>query len=153
MAVTSDIDTPRYGTPDQAPELAQPPMQANTIVYAGTIALVDATGYVKASDSPLSTDSCIGIIDKQVDNRTGSFFGGGLGAATVPVDRGTFLLSFDNGGGAFSEADVFQTTCYVKDAQTVTKATTTCKAGVVKFFDAATSKVAVALGTLPGTIF
>lgn len=146
MAVTSDIDTYRYGTPDQAPQLDSQPIQANTIVYAGTIALIDATGYVKASDSPLSTDSCRGIVDKQTDNRSTSFFGGGLGATQVPIDTGVFWINFDNGGGAFSQADVNVTTCYVKDAQTVTKTSTTCKAGLVRAFDATLSKVAVSMG-------
>lgn len=154
MTVTADIDTFRYGTPDQAPEPASVGVTTNTIVYAGTIALVNNSGFLKASDSPLSTDSCIGIVSKQTDNRTSSFAGGVAGAIGAPVDRGTFWISFDNGGGAFSQADAnFNTTCYVKDAQTVTKTSSTCVAGIIKAFDATSSKVAVALGTNAGAIF
>lgn len=157
MTVTADIKTDRYGTPDQAPEPAAPLMESNTIVYAGTIALIDNSGYLKASDSPLSTDSCIGIVSKQTDNRTAAFSGGGQGAITCPVDRGTFWLAYGSGADAFTQSQAnFNTTAYVKDAQTVSPSSsgsTRPVAGIVKAIDTSISKVAVALGTNAGTIF
>ncbi len=152
MTVTADIKTDRYGTPDQAPEPASEPMTANTIVYAGTIALL-RSGLVVASDSPLTTDTCVGIIAKQTDNRTSAFSGGGSSAINADIDRGTFWLAYDP-AHAPAQSDCFKTTMYVKDAQTVsTLSTAGCAAGIVKAVDTSISKCAVALGTQAGTIF
>lgn len=145
MTVTADQDTPRWGTPDQAPEPGTAPIDANVIVYAGTIALRRA-GLINPSDSPQSTDIVVGLVSKQTDNRTGSFFGGAASATQVPIDRGTFILSHD---GGVTEADCGVTIVYVKDAVTVTKTQSTRpKAGIVKaIVDSANSKIAVTLAT------
>ena len=156
MTVSQDIKTDRYGTPDQAPEVAGPPIDTNCIVYGGTVAIL-RSGYVHPSDSPLSTDEVIGIIAKQTDNRTASFYGGAQGATTVPVDRGTFWLNYGAGADAFTQADCFVTQAFLIDAQTVGKSNPggglRPLAGIVKAFDSTLSKVAVALGTSAGTIF
>jgi hypothetical protein len=153
MTVTNDIKTDRYGTPDQAPEPASVPLAASTIVYAGTIALVNSSGYLKASDSPLTTDACMGIVSKQTDNRATSFAGGALGAIQAPVDRGTFWLNYDPSNAPTNPATWVQTV-YVKDAQTVsTSSAAGPVAGIVKAVDTSISKCAVALGTNAGTIF
>lgn len=147
MTVSKDILTDRYGTPDQAPEIMSQPMTANTKVYGGTIAIT-RSGYVVASDSPLSTDVCWGIISKQTDNTTATGFGGGgTGAVQAPIDRGDFWLGYASG---FTQADI-GATVYVADAQSVTK-TPGLYAGIVLAVDTTISKVAVALGPA-GTTF
>jgi hypothetical protein len=154
MTITSDQDTFRYATPDQAPPIMSQPIDANVIVYAGTVAITRA-GLVNPSDSPLSTDVVWGIVDKQTDNRTGSFFGGGASATQVPIDRGTFWLSYT---GAMAQSDV-DATVYLSDALTVTKTQGSLPvAGTVLAVDTTISKVAVALGVrnkgaVPGAPF
>ena len=151
MTVTQDILTDRYGTPDQAPPIMSQPMAANTKVYGGTIALTRVTagvGYVVASDSPLSTDVCWGIIDKQTDNTTATGFGGGgAGAVQCPIDRGDFWLAYTGTVPKIGD------TVYVSDAKTVTGTqASNPSAGVVLAVDTTISKVAVALGPA-GTTF
>jgi len=153
MTVTADIKTDRYGTPDQAPEPAAPPMASNVIVYAGTIATL-RSGYLTPSDSPVTSDVCIGIVSKQTDNRNAAFSGGAQGAITAPVDRGTFWLKYGSGNDAFTQADMFTQLAYVVDAQTVGRGSFGRPvAGVVKALDTTLSRVAVALGQQAGTIF
>lgn len=142
MTITSDQDTPRYGTPDQAPPPMSQPIAAAVIVYAGTVAITRA-GVVTPSDAPLSTDVVWGIVDKQTDNRAGSFLGGGASAGQVPIDRGTFWLAYT---GAMAQSDV-DATVYLSDALTVTKTAGALPiAGTVLAVDTSISKVAVALG-------
>lgn len=156
-AATQDILTDRYGTPDQAPEPAAPPMGANVIIFGGTVPVMRAGYLLDPVSSPVSTDIVLGICSKQTDNRTTSFYGGAAGAVTCPVDRGTFWLSFGSGADAFAATDAnFNTTAYLIDNATVGKtngSNTRPVAGIVKAFDAAQSKVAVALATNAGVIF
>jgi hypothetical protein len=144
MTVSKDVLTDRYGTPDQAPPIMSQPMGANAKVYAGTVAVTRA-GYVVASDSPQSTDIVWGIVSKQTDNTTGSFFGGAQGAAQCPIDRGSFWLAYT---GAVTQADV-DATVYLSDAVTVSKtAGSSPVAGTILAVDTSISKVAVALGVV-----
>ena len=155
MTVTADINTTRFGTPDQAPEPYSAKIDTNVIVYAGTVAIL-RSGYVDPSDSPVSTDVVCGIISKQTDNRTTSFYGGAQGATEVPIVRGTFWLAYGAGADAFTLADNMETTAYLIDAKTVGKTSgggTRPVAGIVKRVDTSVSKAAVALGTQAGTIF
>lgn len=147
MTVSKDVLTDRYGTPAQAPEIMSQPMTANTKVYAGTFAIT-RSGYVVASDSPLSTDVCWGIVDRQTDNTTATGFGGGgTGAVQCPIDRGDFWLAYASG---FTQADI-GATVYVANATQVTK-TPGLYGGIVLAVDTTISKVAVALGPA-GTTF
>lgn len=154
MTQAKDVLTDRFGTPDQAPPIMAQPMDANVKVYAGTVAITRA-GYVNPSDSPQSTDVVWGIVDKQTDNTTGSFYGGAQGAVTCPIDRGDFWLAYGTAGDAFAQSDV-GATAYLKDAVTVAKSSsggTRPVAGVVLAVDTTISMVAVAVGTAAGTTF
>ncbi len=154
MALTKDVKTDRYGTPDQAPPIMSQPADANVKVYGGSIAITRA-GYVNPASSPQSTDKVWGIIGKQTDNTTAtSFFGGAQGACTAPIDRGDFWLAYGSGGDAFAQGDV-QATAYVIDEVTVGKtngSNTRPAAGIVLAVDTVAGKVAVALGAA-GTTF
>ena len=150
MTVTTDQLTDRYGTPDQATPIMAQPMTANTKVYAGTVAIT-RSGYVVASDSPLSTDVVWGIVSKQTDNTTATGFGGGgTGAVQCPIDRGAFWLNYT---GAVTQANVGQV-CYLSNATTVTLTQGSLpQAGYIQAIDTTISKVAVALASNNGVLF
>lgn len=85
---------------------------SNTVIYAGAMVSVNATGYaVPASDT--AATRVIGRAESTVDNT-----GGADGALTIVVRRGVFLWA---NGDSFTRADV-GTLCYVENDQTVQKA-------------------------------
>lgn len=154
MALTQDIKTDRYGTPDQAPPIMAQPIDANQTIFGGSVVITRA-GFVVAASSPQSTDQVWGICDKQTVNQVGSFFGGARAATTVPIDRGDFWLAYGSAGDAFTQADVGSGS-YLIDEQTVGKTNgggTRPPSGVILAVDTTISKVAVALATAAGSVF
>ncbi len=156
MTITVDQKTDRYGTPDQAPEVANQPMTANVQVFAGTVATL-RSGYLVPSDSPLSTDVVCGIISKYADNRTTAFSGGATGAQTADIDRGTFWLPYGTGADAFTQADAFVSSAFLINGRTVGKTNVGGNSrplvGVVKAVDTVNSFVAVTVVTAPAASF
>ena len=144
MALTKDIKTDRYGTPDQAPPMMAQPMDTNVKVYGGSIAIT-RSGYVNPASSPQSTDVAWGVVSQQTDNTTGSFFGGAQAAVQCPIDRGSFWLSFASG---ITQADV-DALADVVDEQTVSKTAGSLPiCGTILAVDTVLSKVAVAIGVV-----
>ncbi|MEY2689726.1 MAG: hypothetical protein RL375_3925 [Pseudomonadota bacterium] len=108
------------------------PMAASTKVYAGTIAVVDASGNV-TKGSTATTLKAIGVFDQPYDNT-----GGAAGAITAEAKRGIFgPFANSSAGDAIAAADV-GSTCYIVDDQTVAKtngSSTRSAAGVVHAVD------------------
>lgn len=127
MAITADIPTTRYGTPDGHQPLNKG-LQASITIYRGTIAVLNGTGghqgYLKDPASPATTDLVIGVIDTGgpgYPNTSPGIVGGSTdGAVTANISTGTFL--FASGTGA-DELDVTtnMASVYMIDGQTVGK--------------------------------
>lgn len=114
MALSADVKTTRYGTPDGHQMVSQP-MGANVTVYAGSIALtITGTGYIKNAASPASTDTCWGIIAQQTIN------GSSAAALSVNIETGTFFVNAGADSDALTQADV-GSKVYVIDEVTVGK--------------------------------
>jgi hypothetical protein len=144
MALTKDIKTDRYGTPDEGGGmLDDQPMGASAKVYAGSVMILRG-GYVVAASSPLSTDKVIGIVRQQVTEITGV-----AGGTNATGDAGMFWLASGTSSDYISQANV-ESVCYLLDEQTValtSNSNARPPAGIVKAFDSITSKVAVQLLT------
>lgn len=116
MALTHDVHTTRYGTPDGHQETAWP-LAANVTVYSGAVALLDgATGLLKSAATTSSTDIVLGIIDAPSGGtavQTGPGITGGStdGAVWVNVQTGSFFLQSGTGADQLSETTAGKT-CY-----------------------------------------
>ena len=107
MALTADIHTDRYGTPDghQNQSLA---LGANQTLYRGSVAAISGgtsvtKGYGKNMATPASTDVVIGIVARGIDvANTGAGIAGGSsdGAVHVEVETGSFILASGTGADA-----------------------------------------------------
>lgn len=141
-ALTTDVHIVRYGAPGNADQPLNFGMAASpTVIYRGSIALTDSTGILKNSHSPLSTDTCWGMIDQVIP--TGSIVDGGpgitggstAGGVTVDVATGTFYLASGTGADACTAANV-GSAVYVIDEITVGLVSTSRpKAGVMVGYD------------------
>lgn len=109
------------------------PMAANAKVYAGTIAVIDASGNANKG-STATTLRAVGIFDTPYDNT-----GGSAGAVVCEAVRGVFgPFANSSAGDLIGAADV-GSTCYIVDDQTVAKtngSATRSVAGVVHQVDA-----------------
>jgi hypothetical protein len=117
------LATPR-NTPELPSGLLRPTLAASTVIYAGALVALNASGYaVPAADA--ANLRVIGRAEETVDNSTGS-----AGAKSITVKRGVF--GFDNDGtNAVGIAHIGKVV-YVADDNTVQSATGTnsVKAGV-----------------------
>lgn len=131
-ATTTDRDTRRHG----GVEFGMP-IKGNTKLYAGTIACVDATGFVVAGATS-TTLKALGITENQFDNT-----GGADGAFLVRFRKGVWLLANSAGGDQLSNAD-WGSDVYIVDNQTVAKTNgtnTRSVAGKCRGIDAASGGV------------
>jgi len=103
-ALTADRDTPRRAGEDYSH-----PVAAGTLIYAGAIVMLNATGYAQPGATATGLTPA-GIAQAQVDNS-----GGADGDVNVPVRRGVFRLGND---GTVARVDIGGT-AYVVDDQTV----------------------------------
>src|SRR5882724_623503 len=99
MALTGDVKATRYGVGGNVHQQLNLGLAATTTVYRGSIALKNASGYLKNSASPLSTDTCMVLVD---------------------IATGTFFLSAGTAGDALTIADI-GSKVYVIDEVTVGK--------------------------------
>lgn len=91
------------------------PVATNTKGYAGTIAVLNATGYC-LSGTTAATLKCVGIFDAAWDNT-----GGANGAFTVEPKIGVYgPFANSSAGDAIAAVDV-GADCYIVDDQTVAK--------------------------------
>jgi hypothetical protein len=122
MALSADIKTVRYGTPD-GHQVLNRGLASNQTVYRGSVALQDAsTGRLKSAASPGSTDIVLGIVAQGgpgvVDSGAGIVNGSTAGATTVDIDTGTFILASGTGADALS-LTTNSKTVYLIDESTV----------------------------------
>ncbi len=134
-AATADIDTPRgEGV------FRSIPVAANTIIYAGTIVVLNA-GVAQPGTTALNLVA-VGRAEAQANNQ-----GGAAGAINVRVRRGTFLFANCAGADLIAEANIGEP-CYIVDDNTValTNGTNTRSvAGTIFEIDAATGNVWVTI--------
>lgn len=91
------------------------PVAASTLIWAGTIACLNASGLLVAG-STSATLRCVGVAPKRIDNAAG-----GASAISGEVEAGVFG-PFNNSASAdaIALADV-GTTCFIVDNDTVAK--------------------------------
>lgn len=91
------------------------PVAAATILHAGTIACLNASGLLVAG-AVATTLRCVGVVPKRIDNAAGA-----ASAVMGEVEAGVFG-PFNNSaaGDAIALADV-GTTCFIVDNDTVAK--------------------------------
>lgn len=125
-ALTADRDTPRREN-----LLRNFPMKGATKVWGGSLACIDATGFlVKGAVS--TTLKCVGRAEETVDNTAGAD-----GAQRMPVMTGTFRFANSTAGDLITLADV-DAPCYIVDDQTVAKTNgtnTRSQAGIIRDVD------------------
>ncbi len=121
MALTSDVQTVRYGSPGNASQPAYPgPMAASVTVYGGSICLTNSSGLIKNAASPASTDLCWGLVHAQTINPSAVQWNSPIDITGNPfqVDTGSFYMSAGSGSDALTQANVGGTV-YVINETTV----------------------------------
>jgi len=111
-ALSADVLTPRYGTPDGHQPLGKA-LAANVTVYRGSVAALagtggaGVTGYLKNTSTVATTDIILGIIGNALNapNTSAGIAGGSTaGAVVVNVETGTFILASGTGADALTVA-------------------------------------------------
>jgi hypothetical protein len=123
MALTSDIQTPQYGSPAIHQQIEYPIGGAGgQTLYRGSVALISGgvtvtKGYLKNAASPATADLVVGIIanygpscgqPNTAPGLGGSVLNTGDGVLTATVQPGTFLLLAGTGGQAITVTNVQQ---------------------------------------------
>lgn len=127
-ALTADRDTPRRDGVQYSD-----PVAAATVIYAGSLVVLDASG----NAVPASTATGLivrGIAQEHVDNGTGA-----AGDLRVETRRGVFRLANSAAADLITRAEIGDT-AYIVDDQTVAKTDgtgTRSAAGVIRDVDAA----------------
>lgn len=107
MALTADRNTPHKDG-----ELVSVPMAANTKVYAGGLAVANATGYA-APGSVATTLTYLGVFEESKDNT-----GGAAGAKSVTIRRRKVFKFKNSGADPVTQASLGKS-CYIVDDETV----------------------------------
>jgi hypothetical protein len=123
MALTADVHIERYGVAGDNHQPYNLPIGANVTVYRGSIALTDTTGNLKNAASPLSTDTCWGLIDTYgpgtVDTVPGLNNASTVaGVVSADIATGTFFLASATGADQLSQS-TYGKTVYVVNETTV----------------------------------
>src|SRR5258708_8685611 len=159
MALTADISTDRYGSPDghQPQSLA---LGARVTVYRGSVAAISGgtsvtKGYGKNMATPAATDVVIGIVNRAIDiaNTSPGIVGTSAdGGVHVEVETGTFILACGTGADALTVTNN-GLPVYLVDEKTVSSVSTSRPVLGVQVADPTTDPtipsgfVAVTLGT------
>jgi hypothetical protein len=107
-ALTQDRHTPmREG------DLALRPMAASTEIFAGSLVMLNASGYL-VPGATATGQTCAGRAEEHKTN------GSTAGATSCEVRRGVFCFANSASGDLITIAEV-GTTCYIVDDQTVAK--------------------------------
>ena len=105
MALTADILTDRYGSPDGHQPLNKV-LNTGITVYRGSMAgLYGATaaqGTLKNEDTVASTDIILGIVSKAGSGYSNATVGI-TGACTVEIETGSFILASGTGADALGQ--------------------------------------------------
>lgn len=126
-ALTADRNTPR-----RAAEDFEFPMAASTLIYAGALVCVNASG-LATKGAVATTLKTVGVAQETADNSAGA-----ASAKRVKVRRGCYRFANSGSADAITLADV-GADCYVVDDQTVAKtngSATRSVAGKVRDVDA-----------------
>ena len=159
MALSADIKVTRLGVPGNStqPQGAGFELAASTTVYGGSICLTNAAGYVKNAASPLSTDTCWGLVHAQTINSSTNVTTGivlDVNGRPFEVETGIFFLASQATWGACTQATIGKTV-YVVDEQTISSVSSAAslpQAGVLVGIDTTQpGGYAVALGSNEST--
>lgn len=112
MALTGDRNTP-----ERPGDLVVLPVAAATVIYAGSLVVLNA-GYAEPGSTATGLIA-IGRAEEKVDNSDGD-----AGDLTVRVKRGCFQFANSGGGDAIASANI-GSACYIVDDQTVAKTSDT----------------------------
>lgn len=111
MALTKDRNTPmRDG------RLVVHPVAANKTIYAGSLVVLNATGYAEPG-STATTLTAVGMAEHRVNNS-----GGPDGYLTIEVRRGVFNFSNSTAGDLITRTEIGKS-CYIVNDHTVAKTT------------------------------
>ena len=127
VAATADRNTV-----ERAGDVFVDPVKANTKIYAGTIACLDAAGNAQPGATAVGLVAR-GRAEEQVDN-----VGGAAGDKTVEIRPGVYPFANSAAGDAITRAEIGDD-CYIVDDQTVAKTdggATRSKAGKIVDVDA-----------------
>jgi hypothetical protein len=108
-ALTADRNTPRAEG-----DIQSFPVLAATKVYAGSIVVLDSSGWAKPAVTATGL-VCVGRAESQADNSSGA-----NGAINVDVRFGTFRFGNSTGSDEITKAEIGDD-CYLVDDQTVAK--------------------------------
>lgn len=117
MALTADRLTPQMGT-EPIPSVLSLPVAASTLIYAGALVAVNASGYAVPASTPAAGAAhlqVVGRAEKQADNSAGS-----AGAISVTVQQGVFRWKNSSSTNAIVAADVGRD-CFAVDDETVAR--------------------------------
>lgn len=130
-------------TPERPRGIAQHDVAASTIIYAGTLVALDASGNAKpaANTSGLKV---IGRAEETVDNSAGA-----AGDLKILVKRGVFIVN-NAGTNAVTKAHSGTVVFAASDNEVAHTTTNSVKAGVLLGFDEATGNPI--LDTTTGTV-
>jgi hypothetical protein len=122
MALSKDVHIERYGVGGNADQPLNFGIKGSTTVYRGSIALT-ASGVLKNSSSPASTDLCWGVVQQcgpeSVDTGPGIVNGSSVdGVVSADVATGTFFMASGTSADQLS-ATTLGKTVYVIDEVTV----------------------------------
>ena len=126
-ALTADRNTPR-----RAAEDFEFPMAASTLIYAGALVCINASG-LATKGAVATTLKTVGVAQETADNSAGA-----ASAKRVKVRRGCYRFANSASADAITLADV-GADCFVVDDQTVAKtngSATRSVAGKVRDVDA-----------------
>lgn len=126
-ALTADRNTPR-----RAAEDFEFPMAASTLIYAGALVCINASG-LATKGAVATTLKTVGVAQETADNSAGA-----ASAKRVKVRRGCYRFGNSGSTDAITLADV-GADCFVVDDQTVAKtngSATRSVAGKVRDVDA-----------------
>ena len=107
------------------------PVAADTVCFAGTIAVINATGFLEPGTTATGLTAA-GVFERYQDNKEGAD-----GDQVVEVKRGNFHFANSAGADEITAADVGKV-CYIVDNQTVAKTdgtATRSPAGIVDDVD------------------
>lgn len=124
--------TKNRNTPSRAGDKRNHPVAATAECFAGTIAVLNATGFAQPATTATGL-TALGVFDHYQDNTSGAD-----GAQSVEIVRGYFHFANSAGADEIAVTDIGKA-CYLVDDQTValTHATNTrSKAGIVDDVDA-----------------
>lgn len=122
-------------TPIRTAEDFEFPVAASTLIYAGSLVCINASG-LATKGAVATTLKAVGIATERADNSAGA--PGAAGAIRVKVRRGCFRFANSTAGDLIALADI-GADCFIVDDQTVAKTnggSTRSVAGKIRDVDA-----------------